>query len=114
MPALPREELYQRIESRVDAMLAAGLVEEVRRLLIQPGIADSRPMQSLGYRQVLACLNGSCSLQEARDNMVRETRRYAKRQITWFKKRPPGLQTVAPPPPDHQTLAMVATFLEAP
>jgi tRNA dimethylallyltransferase len=84
---LPREELYHRIEARVDAMLALGWIEEVRGLLERypPGI---KPLQSLGYRHLAAYLAGRLSLEEALDQTKKETRRYAKRQLTWFRADP--------------------------
>jgi tRNA dimethylallyltransferase len=84
---LPREELYRRIEARVDAMLAAGWLEEVRHILDRygPGI---KPLQALGYRHLVAHLEGSLSLPEAADQAKKETRRYAKRQLTWFRADP--------------------------
>ncbi|HEY5974067.1 MAG TPA: tRNA (adenosine(37)-N6)-dimethylallyltransferase MiaA [Geobacteraceae bacterium] len=83
-----REELYRRIEVRVDAMLAAGLVAEVAALLAQGFSPESKPFKAIGYKQVCAYLAGSCSLAEAVELIKRDTRRYAKRQLTWFKSEP--------------------------
>ncbi len=83
---LPRRDLYQRIERRVDLMIEQGLVQEVKDLLekgLNPGL---RPLQSLGYRHIIRFLLGGCSLDEAVREMKRDTRRYAKRQLTWFRK----------------------------
>lgn len=81
-----REALYGRIEQRVDAMLEQGLVEEVSALL-QEGIDRSAvSMQGLGYRQIAAYLDGECSLEDAVLMLKRDTRRFAKRQLTWFKR----------------------------
>jgi tRNA dimethylallyltransferase len=84
---LPRQELYRRIEDRVEAMLARGWLEEVRQLLqrYSPGI---KPLQALGYRHLVAHLEGRLSLPEAIEQIQKETRRYAKRQLTWFKADP--------------------------
>ena len=84
---LPREELYRRIEARVDAMVAQGWLEEVRGLLPRypPGI---KPLQALGYRHLVAHLEGRLSLAEATEQTKKETRRYAKRQLTWFRADP--------------------------
>ena len=84
---LPREELYRRIEARVEAMLASGWLTEVRRLLQRypPGI---KPLQALGYRHLVAHLEERLSLKEAIDQTKKETRRYAKRQLTWFRADP--------------------------
>ena len=79
------EDLHNRINARVDAMFAKGLVDETRRLLEQ-GLADNRTaMQALGYRQVVAHLRGECSLGETIDLIKLRTRQFAKRQMTWFR-----------------------------
>jgi tRNA dimethylallyltransferase len=83
----PREELYARIDERFDAMMAAGLLEEVRRLLARHGEA-ARALGALGYRQLVRHLVGASSLDEAVAQAKRETRRYAKRQLTWFRSEP--------------------------
>jgi tRNA dimethylallyltransferase len=80
-----REDLYKRIDQRVQAMLAQGFLEEVRGLLERGYGADLKAMQSLGYRQLTAHLGGECSLDEAVQLIQRDTRRYAKRQLTWFR-----------------------------
>ena len=83
---VPRDVLDARIEERVDAMWAAGLVDEVRALErrgLREGPTASR---ALGYAQVLAHLAGDCSEQQARDDTVRATRRFARRQLRWFHK----------------------------
>lgn len=83
---MARERLYARIDARVDAMLASGLVEEVQELLeqgIEPGIAGA--MQAIGYKETVAALQGNCTLEEAAIAIKRESRRYAKRQWTWFR-----------------------------
>lgn len=83
---MEREELYRRIGLRVDAMLAAGLVEEVAGLLAKGYPADLKAMQALGYRECLCHIEGRMSLDDVRETMKRETRRYAKRQLTWFNQ----------------------------
>ena len=81
-----REELYRRIDARVEEMFRQGLEEEVRRLL-QEGYDPSCPgFQSIGYRDVLEFLRGETPKSVALENMQRLTRNYAKRQIVWFKK----------------------------
>ncbi len=83
---LPREELYARIDSRVDAMFAAGLLEEVRSLEAQ-GIRDSATAsQAIGYKEVLGLLDGICDEEEAIRLVKRNTRRYAKRQLSWIRR----------------------------
>ncbi len=84
---LPREELYARIDRRVEEMLAQGWLEEVRGLLSRYP-PDLKPLQALGYRQLIAFLRGELGLPEALERIRRETRRYAKRQLTWFRADP--------------------------
>ncbi|GBE01887.1 tRNA dimethylallyltransferase [bacterium BMS3Bbin06] len=79
-----RGELYRIIEERVDEMFAAGLVEEVRRIL-RSNPADT-PLQAIGYKEVVDYLNGSRDLDEVKWLVKRATKRYAKRQYTWFRK----------------------------
>ena len=88
----PRDALYERIDQRAATMFAEGLVEETRCLL-QHGIPRSaRAFGSLGYAQCLRHLDGLCSQEEAEESTVRQTRRYAKRQLTWFRHRTPGVR----------------------
>jgi len=82
---MERESLSRRIDLRVKAMVRRGLLEEVAGLLRQGFSADLPPMQSLGYRHMQTVLSGSASLEEARELLARDTRRYAKRQMTWFQ-----------------------------
>lgn len=84
---LPREELYRRIEDRVDFMMAQGWLEEIRKQLLRypPKI---KPLQALGYRHLVAVLQGRLSLEEAVEQTKQETRRFAKRQLTWFRADP--------------------------
>ncbi|AZM49126.1 tRNA (adenosine(37)-N6)-dimethylallyltransferase MiaA [Streptomyces sp. WAC 06738] len=84
--AVPRPELADRIERRVHRMWRAGLVDEVRRLEAE-GLREGRTAaRALGYQQVLAFLAGECTEAEARDETVRATRRFARRQETWFRR----------------------------
>ena len=80
-----REVLYERIEARVDAMIAAGLVDEVRGLKDEYG-CEVNSMTGIGYRQICAFLDGYMKLRDAIDVLKRDTRHYAKRQLTWFKR----------------------------
>ncbi len=82
----PREELYRRIEERVDRMMDAGLLAEIEGLLSRGYSPDLKPFQGLGYRHMLLYLKGEATLAEAVELLKRDTRRYAKRQLTWFKK----------------------------
>lgn len=79
-----RLELYDRIEKRVDGMLAAGLPDEVRRLLRAGFHRELKAMRAIGYKEICAFLAGELSLEEATLLIKRDSRRYAKRQITWF------------------------------
>lgn len=81
-----RAELYARINLRVDLLLAQGLVEEVRGLL-QRGLTESDiSMKGIGYKEIIGYLEGRYSLSEAADLVKKNTRHYAKRQLTWFKR----------------------------
>lgn len=82
---LPREVLQRRIAARVDRMLASGLVAEVRALLERGVRADAPGLDGVGYREVVAMLHGSLPESGLRDAIVVATRRYAKRQETWFR-----------------------------
>lgn len=85
---MAREALYRAIDDRVDAQIAAGLVEEVRGLLAR-GYAPSLPsMTGLGYKEIAAHLDGGIPLEEAIRTLKRRTRRFAKRQYTWFRADP--------------------------
>lgn len=81
----PREELYDRINRRVDLMVEQGLIEETKQLLEKhgriPNIVDT-----IGYREIISYLDGELSLDEAKDKLKQNTRNYAKRQLTWFRK----------------------------
>lgn len=81
----PRQELYQKIEKRLDEMWATGIVEETKLLLDHGLPADQLPVKALGYKQAAAALQGLCSFEQALDDAKRETRRFAKRQLTWFR-----------------------------
>ena len=78
-----REVLYQRINARVDSMMDAGLLQEVESLLPH---RHRPPLQTVGYAELFAYLDGSCTLAEAVEKIKQNTRRYAKRQLTWFRK----------------------------
>lgn len=81
-----RAKLYERIDRRVDAMIEAGLVEEVKKLKSMGCSREMVSMQGLGYKEILAYLDGGCTLEEAVYIIKRETRHFAKRQWTWFKR----------------------------
>ena len=83
---MPRALLYRRIEQRVDVMLANGLIAEVESLLAAGHARDSVALQSFGYRELIAYLDGDCTYLEAISQLKQNTRRFAKRQLTWFRK----------------------------
>ena len=97
----PREALYRTIDARTAAMFQRGLVEEVRELIAR-GFAEAAPMRSVGYVQAKAVVDGQLSMDEALQQTAQETRRYAKRQLTWFRKEPGAL--FVEPPYDTLTL----------
>ena len=81
-----REKLYQRIDKRVDVMLAQGLVKEVQTLKNMGFHKEMVSMQGLGYKEIFAYLEGEISLEEAVYRIKRDTRHFAKRQLTWFRR----------------------------
>ncbi|MHB9093316.1 MAG: tRNA (adenosine(37)-N6)-dimethylallyltransferase MiaA [Eubacteriales bacterium] len=81
-----RQELYKKIEQRVDLMIARGLVDEVERLVKMGYGVQNTAMQALGYKEMHDYLNGLSSLEDAVELTKRNTRRFAKRQITWFRR----------------------------
>ena len=81
----PREELYRRIDARVDGMLAAGLVNEVRELM-RDERSHPTAMQAIGYKEIAAALEGRVSMEEAVELVKKLSRNYAKKQVTWFKR----------------------------
>ena len=85
--ALPREELGQRIDARIDAMFAAGLVGEVQRLVAAHG-TEVRALTAIGYRELVQHLAGTLTLPDAVTQMRQATKRYARRQLGWFRSEP--------------------------
>lgn len=81
-----RQRLYEKIEKRVDAMLEAGLVDEVKMLKEMGCTRSHVSMQGLGYKEILEYLDGECTLEEAVYRLKRDTRHFAKRQLTWFRR----------------------------
>jgi len=81
-----REKLYERINLRIDQMLEEGLVDEVKALKNKGYTRDMVSMQGLGYKEILDYLNGKCTLEEAIYILKRDTRHFAKRQLTWFRR----------------------------
>lgn len=81
-----RDVLYERIDRRVDKMVSDGLVDEVKGLLDMGYSRNLVSMQGLGYKEIAAYLEGECSLEEAVEILKRDTRHFAKRQLTWFRR----------------------------
>ncbi len=105
----PREELYQRIDERCDRMVEEGLVEETRALLERGYSPALKPLQAIGYRHMVKVLGGGWSLEEATEALKRDTRRYAKRQMTWFRGDPEYIWFEAGEP--DRVFEMVRRFL---
>ncbi|MEH7155838.1 tRNA (adenosine(37)-N6)-dimethylallyltransferase MiaA [Neobacillus drentensis] len=83
---MEREKLYERINHRVDVMIAQGLLEEVEGLY-QQGLRDSQSIQAIGYKEIFAYFDGKVTIEEAITNLKQNSRRYAKRQLTWFRNK---------------------------
>ncbi|MBB5171987.1 tRNA (adenosine(37)-N6)-dimethylallyltransferase MiaA [Texcoconibacillus texcoconensis] len=83
---MERSLLYERINQRVDLMVEQGLVEEAKRLY-DSGVRDCQSVQAIGYKEIYEYLQGDVSLEEAVETLKRNTRRFAKRQLTWFKNK---------------------------
>ncbi|MCT4565181.1 MAG: tRNA (adenosine(37)-N6)-dimethylallyltransferase MiaA [Maledivibacter sp.] len=81
-----REELYERVNKRVDIMVGSGLIDEVKKLVEMGLKVEDISMKGIGYKEVIAYLNGEYDLERAIELIKRNTRRYAKRQLTWFKR----------------------------
>lgn len=105
-----RQELYDMINRRSEAMIAAGLLDEVRDLSREGFSLDLKPLQSVGYRQMGEVLRGMIGLHEALERMQQETRRLAKRQITWFGG-DPEIRWFHPEKQNKEILHAADTFL---
>nr|WP_319488217.1 tRNA (adenosine(37)-N6)-dimethylallyltransferase MiaA [uncultured Caproiciproducens sp.] len=79
-----RQKLYDRINLRVDLMMSEGLLTEAKEVLARPG--SQTALQAIGYKELLPYFNSECTLDEAVESIKRESRRYAKRQLTWFRR----------------------------
>lgn len=100
-----REELYQRIDERVDILMEAGLVDEVKSLLNLDLTENNISMKGIGYKEIIAYLNGEYDLEEAVRLVKRNTRHYAKRQMTWLRRYPQMIWfNLSEYPDDHQAL----------
>lgn len=107
---LPRKELYAKINARVESMLDAGWLEEVKTLRDKYGKEIFTKIKAIGYKTLLKVLEGELSLDEAKRIIQRDTRRYAKRQLTWFR-RDPDLEWFHPEEL-HKIFARVELFLK--
>ncbi len=83
-----RQDLYDRIDRRVSIMLEQGLMEEIQDLLASGIPADCTAMQAIGYKEFIEALDNRCTIEEAADRVRQSSRRYAKRQLTWFRRNP--------------------------
>ena len=110
----PRDELYRRIDERVDRMLESGLIDEVRSLLERGYGADLPPMSGIGYRQVCAHLRGEMTLAEVAAKMRTETHRLARMQNTWFRPDDPRIHWLdaSASDPYDEAAALVEAFLD--
>jgi tRNA dimethylallyltransferase len=110
-----REKLYQRLEARIEAMFAAGLIEETQSILAFGYGPECKPFESIGYKQALQSVRGELSPKDALFYAARETRRYSKRQMTWFRQEP-GIEIFSgfgdDPAVIDRALARVRTFLD--
>ncbi|WP_458397057.1 tRNA (adenosine(37)-N6)-dimethylallyltransferase MiaA [Anaerotignum sp.] len=89
--SMDREKLYERIELRIDIMMEQGLLEEVKGLLDKGYTPELVSMQGIGYKEFIPYFNGECTLEEAVTQLKTNTRRFAKRQLTWFRRQIEGL-----------------------
>jgi len=106
---MDRDALYERINRRVDRMIEDGLLEEVKTLLRNGYSGDLKSMQSIGYRHMVAFINGEISWEETVYTLKRDTRHFAKRQLTWFRK---DKEMLWKSPEDaDEIMEMVRTFL---
>lgn len=83
---IERDILYERINKRVDIMIEKGLIKEVENLYKKYGEELLTSMQAIGYKEIIDYINGKCTIEETIEKIKMESRRYAKRQLTWFKK----------------------------
>jgi len=88
----PREELYQRVDERIEAMFANGLLDEVKGLLAKGYSPELPPMSAIGYRECIQVINGQMSEEQAKVEMRRVTRIFVRRQGNWFKQDDPNIQ----------------------
>ena len=109
--SLYRESLRERIDERVDAMMEAGLVDEVKRLRDMGYTSDLKPMQSIGYKEINQFLDGDVDLERAIELIKRDTKRFAKRQMTWLNK-DKEIKWFEPDSDNEQILNLAGKFFE--
>lgn len=108
---LPREELYRRINERVERMLASGWIEEVEELLQKGYSSQCHALKALGYREVIGYLKSEYPLERLKELIQRDTRRYAKRQLTWLRKEE-GLYWFSLGKNPKEVFQKIASFIE--
>lgn len=108
----PREELYRRIDARVEDMLRAGLVEEVRRLRMDARLHPTA-LQAIGYKEIAAALDGKLSMGEAVALVKQLSRNYAKKQMTWFRRDPRAIWIDAPGKTPEEIAAEMCALMRA-
>jgi tRNA dimethylallyltransferase len=107
---LPRPQLYERIDRRFDRMIADGLIDEIRGILKQGYSADLNALRTIGYREMIEYLNGKISLAEGVERAKRNTRNFAKRQMTWFGKMT-GIKWLDGEPPTAELVSQLLGVL---
>lgn len=109
---MDREKLYERIELRIDIMMEQGLLEEVKGLLDKGYTPDLVSMQGIGYKEFIPYFNGECTLEEAVTQLKTKTRRFAKRQLTWFRRQIDGLWVDLSKSTGEEAMADVLGYLK--
>ncbi|MBQ7103567.1 MAG: tRNA (adenosine(37)-N6)-dimethylallyltransferase MiaA [Anaerotignum sp.] len=109
---MDREKLYERIEMRIDIMMQEGLLEEVKGLLDKGYTPDLVSMQGIGYKEFIPYFNGECTLEEAVTQLKTNTRRFAKRQLTWFRRQIEGLWVDLSRSTGEEAMADVLEYLK--
>lgn len=109
---MEREKLYERIELRIDLMLEQGLLEEVKSLLDKGYTPDLVSMQGIGYKEFVPYFNGECTLEESVTQLKTNTRRFAKRQLTWFRRQIDGLWVNFSEVTPEEAMQMVLQYME--
>ena len=109
---MDREKLYERIELRIDIMMQEGLLEEVKGLLDKGYTPDLVSMQGIGYKEFIPYFNGECTIEEAVIQLKTNTRRFAKRQLTWFRRQIEGLWVDLSKSTGEEALSDVMEYLK--